>query len=172
MNRRAGMIAGISLGAAAMGLGAAWWQRRAGAGSAGNDIWAASFPRPDGRALRLIDFNASPLLLNFWATWCPPCVTELPLLDNFHRDQPARGWQVVGLAVDEGPAVAQFLRRHPVSFPIGLAGLEGVEWSHRLGNTTGALPFTVVFDRQSNPFDRKLGAITAEHLSAWRKRGG
>ena len=171
MNRRAGLMAGVSLAAGAAGLGAAWWQRRSAAGSAGDDIRAASFARPGGGTLRLIDLEGDPLLLNFWATWCPPCVTELPLLETFHREQAARGWRVVGLAVDQGPAVAEFLTQHPVSFPIGLAGLDGVGWSRRLGNTTGALPFTVVFDRKGVPFDRKLGAIKPEDRAAWRTRG-
>ena len=172
MKRRAGLMAGVALAAGGAGLGAAWWQRGPAADSAGNDIRAVSFPRPDGGALQLTDFDGHTLLLNFWATWCPPCVTELPLLDSFHREQAARGWRVVGLAVDQGPAVAEFLARHPVSFPIGLAGLEGVGWSRRLGNTTGALPFTVVFDRDGIPVDRKLGAITREDLTAWLRRGG
>ena len=178
MNRRVGLMAGVALAAGAAGLGAAWWQRRSGAGSgsgsgsAVNDIRTASFPRPGGGALRLTEFDGQMLLLNFWATWCPPCVTELPLLESFHRDLAARGWRVVGLAVDQGPAVAQFLSRHPVSFPIGLAGLEGIGWSRRLGNTTGALPFTVVFDRKGLAVDRKLGAITPEDLAAWRVRAG
>ena len=176
MNRRAGLMAGVALAAGAAGLGGAWWQRRSspgsGTGSASNDIRAASFPRPDGGALRLPDFDGHMLLLNFWATWCPPCVTELPLLESFHRDPAARGWRVVGLAVDQAPPVAEFLTRHPVSFPIGLAGLEGVSWSRRLGNTTGALPFTVVFDRQGAAFDRKLGVVTPEDLAVWRARGG
>ena len=175
MNRRAGLMAGVALAAGAAGLGGAWWERRSvagsGAGSAVDDIRAASFPRPDGGALRLTDFDGQRLLLNFWATWCPPCVTELPLLESFHRDPAARGWRVVGLAVDQGPPVAEFLMRHPVSFPIGLAGLEGVGWSRRLGNTTGALPFTVVFDRKGVPFDRKLGVITPADLRLWRMRG-
>ena len=167
-------MTGVALAAGAAGLGGAWWQRGSGprsrTGSASNDIRAVAFPRPDGGELRLTDFEGHMLLLNFWATWCPPCVIELPLLESFHRDSAARGWQVVGLAVDQGLAVSEFLTRHPVSFPIGLAGLEGVSWSRRLGNSTGALPFTVVFDRKGAAFDRKLGAIAPEDLAAWRAR--
>ena len=165
-------MAGVAMAAGGAGLGIAWWQRRSGAGSAGNDIRSVSFPRSEGGALQLTDFVGHMLLLNFWATWCPPCVTELPLLDSFHRDQSARGWRVVGLAVDRAPPVAEFLTRHPVSFPIALAGFEGAAWSRRLGNTTGGLPFTVVFDRKGVPVDRKLGAIMPDDLALWRTRGG
>ena len=175
MNRRAGLVAGASVAAGAAGLGAALWagrQGRPGAGSADTDIRATPFQQPDGGQLLLADFAGRPLLLNFWATWCPPCVTELPLLDRFHRDQPARGWRVVGLAIDQRQPVIEFLRQHPVHFPIGLAGLEGVGWSRRLGNTTGALPFTVLFNRDAVAFDRRLGAIHPEDLAEWVRRAG
>ena len=125
------------------------------------------FETPQGGRLELAGLRGRPLLLNFWATWCPPCVGELPLLDRFHLDQRARGWQVVGLAVDNRSPVLEFLGKAPVSFVIGLAGLEGVELSRTLGNSAGALPFTVVFDRAGNVVRRKLGVIQPGDLQHW-----
>ncbi len=108
-----------------------------------------------------------PLLLNFWATWCPPCVAELPLLDQFQRDQPANGWRVAGLAVDNLVPVTAFLAKRPVSFAVGLAGMDGIELARTLGNTGGALPFTVIFDRHGQLVQRKLGAIEPRDLKRW-----
>jgi thiol-disulfide isomerase/thioredoxin len=113
----------------------------------------------------MADFRGQPLVLNFWATWCPPCVEEMPLLDTFYRQQKDQGWQVLGLAVDQAPAVQQFLRRLPVSFPIGMAGLPGVELSRALGNTTGGLPFTVVFSPKGEVAHRQIGKLTADDLT-------
>jgi thiol-disulfide isomerase/thioredoxin len=111
----------------------------------------------------MADFRGKPLLLNFWATWCPPCVEEMPLLDTFYQ-QKDRGWQVLGLAVDQAPAVQKFLQRLPVSFPIGMAGLAGVDLSRALGNATGGLPFTVVFSPEGEVAHRQIGKLTSVDL--------
>ena len=167
MNRRLALMTGAAVAAGAAGAGAAWWRSRPGTANNGSAIWPMHFETPSGGQLALADLRGKPLLLNFWATWCPPCVGELPMLDSFHREQQARGWQVVGLAVDNLAPVREFLGKHPVGFAIGLAGVEGVELSRTMGNTGGALPFTVVFDRTGEAVQRKLGAIQPDELAHW-----
>ena len=168
MKRRGLVLAGVAGAAAAAGVGGALWRRQAQAAAEMQTLlWSKSFDKPGGGELRLAGFRGKPVLLNFWATWCGPCVTELPLLDRFHRDQQARGWQVIGLAVDNDVPVQAFLAQHPVGFPVGLAGFEGVGLSRRLGNTGGGLPFSVVFDAAGAVKDRKVGAISPEDLLRW-----
>ena len=192
MKRRGALFGGVAVVAAAGGLIAARWTGRAphhvdpaasahsptpgasavAARDAGvPDLQAMRFDRPDGSVLKLADFAGRPLLLNFWAPWCPPCVTELPLLDRFHREQPAQGWRVVGVAVDNRAAVLAFLQNHPVHFPIGLAGFDGVALTRRLGNPSGGLPFSVLLDRAGAIVERKLGAIHSDYLQALTARG-
>ena len=167
MNRRFALMAGAAVAAGATGAGVAWWRLGSGGRPDGAEIWSMRFDRPDGSQLTLADFRGRPLLLNFWATWCPPCIRELPLIDSFQREHRARGWQVVGLAVDKLEPVREFLGKQPVGFGIGLAGIEGVELSRHLGNTSGALPFSVVFDRRGRVVQRKLGVIQTEDLTRW-----
>jgi thiol-disulfide isomerase/thioredoxin len=167
MNRRLALMTGAAVAAGAAGAGVAWWKSRPAAGGSEAAIWTMHFDTPTGGKLTLADLRGKPLLLNFWATWCPPCVSELPLLDRFHGDQSARGWQVVGLAVDNLEPVRQFLGKRPVDFAIGLAGIEGVELSRAMGNSSGALPFTVVFDRAGDLVERKLGIIKPDDLTRW-----
>ena len=72
--------------------------------------------------------------------------------------------------MDNRTSVVEFLKQRPMGFPIGLAGIDGVDLSRRLGNASGALPFTILFDRTGVAVDRKLGAIHSEDLQGWARR--
>lgn len=171
MKRRNLVVGGVGLAAAAAGAGLAWWRLTPqDTGDAALDaFWSQSFTTPAGGELAMAGLKGKPLLLNFWATWCPPCVEELPLLDGFFRQQSSNGWQVVGLAIDQPSAVRQFLGRTPVSFPVGLAGLGGTELGKALGNKSGGLPFTVVIGRDGSVRQRRMGRVTAADLEQWAK---
>ncbi len=130
-------------------------------------FWDRSFPTPDGGTLALSSLRGQRLLLNFWATWCPPCVEEMPLLSAFYTQNKANGLHVLGLAVDKPAPVNQFLARAPVSFPVALAGMEGVDFSRTLGNEAGALPFSVLFGADGSIKQRKIGQLHAADLAVW-----
>jgi thiol-disulfide isomerase/thioredoxin len=176
-NTRRALLAGVGLAAAA---GGAWWalkHQAAAPASSGKspgdplpaDFWTKQFDTIAGPALGLAKLQGRPLLINFWATWCPPCVKEMPEIDRFHREFSGEGWNVLGLAIDSPTPVKGFLARKPVGFQIGLAGLGGTELAQELGNTAGALPFTIVIDAQGGIRQRKAGPTNFEELSAWAK---
>jgi thiol-disulfide isomerase/thioredoxin len=170
VNRRNLVYGGVALGAAAAGAGWSFWMPQKP--RLGDLVWQQSLAQPAGGELVMANLRGKPLLLNFWATWCPPCVKEMPMLDAFYQAQRARGWQVVGLAVDSPTPVREFLKRVPVSFPIGLAGMEGSELSRALGNPNGSLPFTVVLNAKGNVVVQKLGSIEASDLELWARQHG
>jgi len=121
----------------------------------------------NGRTVTLPNFGGKVLVLNFWATWCPPCVEEMPMLDAFSQQQSGKGWQVIGLAIDQPSSVRQFLARTPVRYPIGLAGLEGTGLVRELGNTSGGLPFTVLLGPDGTLRQRRMGRLSRADLDAW-----
>jgi len=185
MKRRSWLLAGA--GSAALVAGLAWQRGReeqrvqgasaaAGASAPGGApdpiaaLWQMRFDQPDGGTLDMATLRGQPLLLNFWGTWCPPCVKEMPDLDRFARRFGIQGWRVVGLAVDNPKAVREFLGRTPVSYIIAMAGFEGSELSRQLGNSQGGLPYTVAFDRQGVVVHRKAGATTLEELTSWAQK--
>lgn len=163
------LTASAAVVATAAGAGWSWWRHRATGASSEADqaLWQQRFDRPEGGELAMASLRGGPLILNFWATWCAPCVKEMPLLDNFYKQRLGEGWRVVGLAIDSPTPVREFLIKLPVSFPIGLAGLNGVDLARSLGNPSGSLPFSVVFDRRGQVIERKLGLIKPEELQLW-----
>ena len=173
MDRRNLLYLGAAGAAGLAGIGAAWLKYEPQKLSSGQTrvaqdaFWVMSFDTPDGQPQPMSSFRGKPLLLNFWATWCPPCVEELPLLDAFYQEQKAKGWQVLGLAVDQPSAVRKFLAARPIAFPVGMAGLQGTDLSRSLGNTQGSLPFTVVFAANGTVLHRKIGQLTEADLRDW-----
>lgn len=91
--------------------------------------------------------RGQPAVVNFWATWCPPCVEEMPELSAFGDEFRDRGLRIVGIGIDSATNISQFSRKTPMSYPLLVAGTSGLELVRRLGNTAGALPFTVVVGR-------------------------
>jgi thiol-disulfide isomerase/thioredoxin len=164
MNRRHILWGGSAAAAALAGVGAWFWRERGGPAV---DPWSLAFDAPDGSRLALASLRGKPLVMNFWATWCPPCIREMPALDRFHRDFSGKGWQVLGIAADSADKVRDFLSKTPIGFPIAVAGFGGVELSRQLGNLSGGLPFTVVFDRRGSVMHRHIGETRYEQLASW-----
>ena len=169
-DRRATLFA-VAAAAALVGTGVAWWRDQDDVGDeqpdAAGSLWALEWTTPSGSGLQMQSFRGRPLLVNFWATWCPPCVEELPLINRFYVANRSNGWQVLGLAIDKLDAVQSFLARKPLDFPIGMAGLAGAELGRTLGNLSGGLPFSVVLGSSGAVLHRKMGRLSEEDLNSW-----
>jgi thiol-disulfide isomerase/thioredoxin len=175
--RRRWLLGSVGAAAVVAGAGVAWWRGRESAvarapaspedAAATGKLWALTLQSPDGTPLALASFKGKPLLVNFWATWCAPCVQEMPMLDAFYREHAAKGFQIVGLAIDQPSSVRTFLQKTPVSFPIGLCGFEGTELTRTMGNTAGGLPFSVAIAADGGILQRRMGRVTDADLKAW-----
>ena len=163
------LMAGVAAAAGLAGAGVAWWKYQPAPMLSGVEeaLWRLSFDTPNGSSLAMQDLRGRPVLLNFWATWCPPCVEEMPMLSRFFQEHAPNGWQVLGLAVDQPSSVRNFLQKTPVSYPIGMAGLGGTELGRSLGNLAGGLPFTVVLGSAGTVLHRKMGRVSPADLQVW-----
>ena len=168
-NRRMAAYVGIAALATIAGVGVAWQHHQAGVLPVDvmDAFWSSEFETPSGEVMLMSSFKGHPLVINFWATWCTPCVEEMPLIDSFFSENKHKNWQVIGLAIDQPSRVRQFLSQFPVQYPIGLAGLSGTALAKRLGNEVGGLPFTVVFDAEGRLIHRKVGKLTANEIKNW-----
>ena len=126
-----------------------------------------AFRLPDigGRETASSSWAGRVLVLNFWATWCPPCLRELPLLDELQQAHSDGKLQVVGIAIDSKDDVERFLTDNPVGFPILIGDTDAIEMSRRLGNRMQGLPYTVIFDRLGKRVHGQIGEMTRSSLS-------
>ncbi|HEY2188342.1 MAG TPA: TlpA disulfide reductase family protein [Caldimonas sp.] len=169
MNRRAVLVGVAALVAAAAGIGVRRWRARSDDvdESAEIDLWSLSFQDVDGNAVPMAALRGRPLLLNFWATWCGPCVVEMPLLDRFARERSRERWQVLALAIDQPDPVRRFIAERTLRLPVAIAGTIGLDLSRQLGNRNGGLPFTAAFDSTGAKSGEHLGAVDVTLLDGW-----
>ncbi len=101
-------------------------------------------------------------VINFWATWCPPCKREIPTLIELQNDYKDRGLQVIGIALDEAEAVANYAEEHDINYSVLAGGDDVVEVSVKLGNDLGILPYTVIADRAGKISFIRYGEVDRE----------
>lgn len=128
---------------------------------------AATFDDLDGRPEPMARWQGQLVVVNFWATWCPPCVEEMPDLQHIHDQYSARGVSVVGLGIDSPAALRKFRDQHGLTLPLYAAGAAGSELVRALGNPSGALPYTVLVNSEGRIVQAKLGQIRPAQLRAW-----
>lgn len=114
-------------------------------------------------------FAGRPLLVNVWASWCGPCIDEMPELDRYAREQAGNGTQVLGIALDEEAAVRDFLARIPVSYPIALDTPGSRDSGVQLGNPRGVLPYSVLISADGRLLKQRIGPFEHGEIDAWAR---
>jgi len=123
-----------------------------------------SFPGLDGRLHRLDEWRGKVRVVNFWATWCPPCLEEIPAFSKLQLELGGRGLQFIGIAIDDAESVKRFRSGMPISYPLLAAEDGGIALAERWGNRLGVLPFTAVFDRADRLVTVRQGVFNLEDL--------
>jgi thiol-disulfide isomerase/thioredoxin len=135
-------------------------------------LWQMSFPDVHGQRQPLSQWRGQVVVLNFWASWCAPCREEMPDFDAVRAQTRMKGVEFVGIAIDGAENVERFLARQPVGYPILVGGGDAHALARQLGNPEGALPYTVVVDRNGEVAFRHLGRLPRATLeSALRNIG-
>nr|MBF0684897.1 TlpA family protein disulfide reductase [Pseudomonas sp.] len=162
MKRRVVLAAAL---AGAVGALAGCKQEKTAAVSSTPDFFSHALPDTSGVSQPLSQWKGKPLLVNFWATWCAPCVKEMPDLDRLSRQ--FSGISFLGIGIDSAENIAQFLQKVPVGYTLLEARADGLDMMRDLGNASGGLPFTVIMSPDGKVLRAFAGQIDPEELARY-----
>ena len=119
-----------------------------------------------GRDVDLSSFKGEVVLVNFWATWCGPCVQEMPELSHLAGEDKGKHFNVIGIGIDSPTNMSEFAAKHQIAYPLYVAGMGGTELSKELGNTMGGLPYTVLIGADGQVLKTYIGKLKFDELRA------
>ncbi len=125
---------------------------------------AFNLPGPDGKPYSSVEWQAKIRVINFWATWCPPCRREIPDLVGLQARYGGLGLQVIGIAIDDKESVASFLKSEGINYPVLVGGDAAIELGQQMGNNVGAIPFTVIADANGHIIFSRMGEMDKEKI--------
>jgi len=127
-------------------------------------IATASFYDLQEKLQPLAQWKGKVMVINFWATWCPPCIAEIPEFIKIQKQYQQQGVQFVGIAIDQRSKVQTFATEVGMNYPVLLGDLAGIDLARRIGNPSGGLPYTVIVDRTGKIVTTQLGTLSTEKL--------
>ncbi len=129
-------------------------------------LFKSSLPDTQNQQRSLSEWKGKTLLVNFWATWCPPCVAEMPELVELQADTASQNLQIIGIGIDSPSNIRQFAEKLQISYPLLVAGMEGTELSRQFGNQGGGLPFTVLIGPDGRVRQTYIGRLDMKKVRA------
>lgn len=132
--------------------------------SAVSSLLSQSLKDANGQEQQLGQWKERALIVNFWATWCAPCVDEMPELSALQQEISSQNIQILGIGIDSASNIADFAKKYRISYPLYVGGINGSELSRALGNQGGGLPFTVIIGRDGQVKKTYLGRLKMDEL--------
>lgn len=130
-------------------------------------LWEQELTSLNAEKVTLSRYRNQPLLINFWASWCAPCVEEIPLLNSYYEKMPKGKASMVGIAVDTARNVQRFLANTPIDFDVLIAGSRGMQLSQQLGNPSKGIPFSIMLDASGHTIGSAGGLLNSQILDEW-----
>lgn len=134
--------------------------------SAATNLYAQSLNDLEGKPQPLAQWRGKPLLVNFWATWCAPCVQEMPELSQLAGEDGGKHFNVIGIGIDSPTNMSEFAAKLKIAYPLYVAGMGGTELSRAFGNSAGGLPYTVLIGADGQVIKTYLGKLKFDELRA------
>lgn len=122
-------------------------------------LYAATFPDSEGNTQAISQWRGNIMVINFWATWCPPCREEMPELSRFHEHYRNKGVLVLGIAAEDVAKIREFTQETQVSYPLLAGDMDAMNLGNALGNNKGILPYTVILDRDGSVVKTYFGRV-------------
>lgn len=126
-----------------------------------------ALPDVHGQERHFAEWDGKLILINFWATWCAPCRQEMTLLNSTEQLFRDQGLAIVGIAMDDADAVAQYLKQSPVDYPILLASTTETDPSILFGDARAVLPYSVLIGRDGKLIAQHAGSFNDHALQSW-----
>lgn len=120
----------------------------------------------EGKERKLSEWQGKLILLNFWATWCPPCVSEMPELSAMQQELGKKNLQIIGIGIDSPSNIRDFSKKYQIAFPLLVGGMEGTTVSKQFGNDTGGLPFSVLIAPDGTVRKTYMGRLDMQKVRA------
>lgn len=134
------------------------------------NLLSQSLNDANGQVQQLSQWKGRTLIVNFWATWCTPCVDEMPELSTLQKEVEPAGMQIIGIGIDSAANISEFALKYKISYPLYVGGASGTELARQLGNQAGGLPFTVLIGRDGEVKKTYLGRLKMDEVRKDLKR--